>query len=396
MCHVLALMQSCILYQNPASCVTVLDIPRSIEEAQGGLLARLISSSPMEHPYPGVEPKSEKASKSLGETSVDELLLQKHLEFALLEADRGLGDDKAWCLPRITEEECCNAPSKRKRKRFDQVASPDTSHDYSSVLQDGGPEAQTVHLLDQITNKIHYHNLHSSSLAISVGDHHAQMPPKSTVLQGEIALTLDTFVAVAPRFNCIIMDPPWPNRSARRKKSYGIAYGTSEIKNVLSLLPIQTHLADDGLVAVWVTNKPAFREMLLGEDGLFERWGVRFSEEWVWLKVTSRGDPICRLDSKWRKPYEILLVGRRFEGDRKGTVGDIKRRVIIGVPDLHSRKPNLSCIVQQVIGKENGAYEALEIFARNLTAGWWAWGNEALKFQMTKYWRGIDETNTPL
>ena len=389
-------MQSCILYRNPASCVTVLDIPRSIEEAQGGLPARLISSSPMEHPYPGVEPKSQKASKSLGEASVDELLLQKRLEFALLEANHGLGDHKAWCLPRITEEECCSLPPERKRKRFDQAPSPDKSHDYPSALQEGKPDRQTVHLADQITDTIHYHNPHPSSLAISVGDHHAKMPPVSTVLQGDIALTLDTFKSAAPRFNCIIMDPPWPNRSARRKKSYGIAYGTSEIKNVLSSLPIQTHLTDDGLVAVWVTNKPSFREMLLGEDGFFERWGLCFVEEWVWLKVTSRGDPICRLDSKWRKPYEILLVGRRCEGDRQSREGDIKRRVIIGVPDLHSRKPNLSCVVQQVIGKEKGAYEALEIFARNLTAGWWAWGNEALRFQMTKYWSDIQETNTPL
>ena len=35
-------------------------------------------------------------------------------------------------------------------------------------------------------------------------------------------------------------------------------------------------------------------------------------------------------------------------------------------------------------------YEALEIFARNLTSGWWAWGNEVLKFQSDECWIEAD------
>ena len=31
-------------------------------------------------------------------------------------------------------------------------------------------------------------------------------------------------------------------------------------------------------------------------------------------------------------------------------------------------------------------YLALEIFARNLTAGWWSWGDEVLEYQKKKYW----------
>jgi len=64
--------------------------------------------------------------------------------------------------------------------------------------------------------------------------------------------------------------------------------------------------------------------------------------------------------------------------------GDVKRRVLVGVPDLHSRKPNLKSIFEQVMKKEK--YEALEVFARNLTAGWWGWGDEVLKFQSEEYW----------
>jgi N6-adenosine-specific RNA methylase IME4 len=391
-------MQSCILYQNADACVTLLDIPRSIEEAQGGISARLISSSPMEHPYPGVEPKSKKASENLGESTLDELLLQKHLEFALLEAKDGLGNDKTWCLPRIAENQPYAEHRDKKRKRSDQESSPHRSPRLLPIARES--DGNNVILPDNQDGIIHYHNPHPSSLGISLGGFSIKMPPKSTVLQGDVALTTDTFMNAAPRFDFIIMDPPWPNRSARRKKSYGIAYGTREISNILFSLPIQSHLSKDGIVAVWVTNKSAFREMLLGEGGLFAKWGLCLVEEWIWLKITSRGEPICPLDSRWRKPYEIVLVGRRIEGEKnkeeKNKEEDIKRRIIIGVPDLHSRKPNLSCLVQQVIGKQKGSYEALEIFARNLTAGWWAWGNEALKFQMGQYWQDIDEPNTPL
>lgn len=385
-------MPSCILYQNPSSDVLLLDIPCSIEQAQGALSSRLISSLPLEQPYPGLEPKSEKARKNLGESTLDELLLEKHLELALVEASHGLlGSHGTWCLPRITRNEHSQTPPAKRRKRSGQTTPPDRASHDPSVPRDGNPDNEHVHLGNQLIDTIYYHNPNETCSNISVGHELAQIPPKSTVLQGDIASTLDTFTTTAPRFNFIVLDPPWPNRSARRKKSYGIAYGTNEVNFLLSSLPIQAHLADEGLVAVWVTNKSAFREMLLGDDGLFEQWGVSLVEEWIWLKVTSGGDPISPIDSKWRKPYEVLLIGRKAGPDGKTIESaEVKRRVLIGVPDLHSRKPNLSTLFEEFVGTKKGPYEALEIFARNITAGWWGWGNEALKFQMCKHWEETD------
>lgn len=101
------------------------------------------------------------------------------------------------------------------------------------------------------------------------------------------------------------------------------------------------------------------------------------------MKITVDGEPVCALDGLWKKPYEILLVGR------KGSVRDgegVKRRVVVGVPDLHSRKPNLKCLFERLMQKKIGEYQGLEIFARNLTEGWWGWGNEVLKFQEDEHW----------
>ena len=126
---------------------------------------------------------------------------------------------------------------------------------------------------------------------------------------------------------------------------------------------------------------------MIGEGGLFDLWGASLVEEWIWVKVTERGDPICELDGLWRKPFEVLLVGR---GNSARRDGGVKRRILVGVPDLHSRKPNLKKLFRGLglVGEEKGG---LEVFARNLTDGWWGWGNEVLKFQGEDAWVYGDE-----
>lgn len=114
----------------------------------------------------------------------------------------------------------------------------------------------------------------------------------------------------------------------------------------------------------------------------FEEWNVRLCEEWIWAKVTTEGECVSELDGVWRKPYEVLLLGMRDDESGDGVVEEkVKRRVIVGVPDLHSRKPCLKTLLEPLLPQ---GYRALEIFARNLTQGWCAWGNEVLKFN----WEG--------
>ncbi|TVY20243.1 Methyltransferase-like protein 4 [Lachnellula arida] len=377
-------MESFILYQNNDSDITLLDIPRSIESAQGDSTKRIISLSPLEHPYPSVEPKSAKAKARLGEVSIEDLLLQKYVQLAL-DRLRECYQGK-WCLPRVIGNPEILAQGK-KRKRKEILSGEKCEKDLEpDKLRPGYPGS------DFMQNNVHsslFCNRNASSICTPTSyGLCARIPPHSTALYGDITTTLETFTQSAPQFKVIIMDPPWPNRSARRKSSYSISYSTTEINTLLSSIPLNDHLAEDGLLAVWVTNKVAFRDILLQEGGLFDEWGIELVEEWVWVKVAVNGATICALDSMWRKPYEILLVGRKKGSKGTGT-GEVKRRVIVAVPDLHSRKPNLKALFKEMVGIEK--YEGLEIFARNLTAGWWAWGNEVLKFQTDEHW--IDETN---
>jgi N6-adenosine-specific RNA methylase IME4 len=139
---------------------------------------------------------------------------------------------------------------------------------------------------------------------------------------------------------------------------------------------------------VWVTNAGRFADLLTRpRDGVFEgEWDVEMVGEWTWLKVTKAGEPVVGVDSAWRKPWERLLIARkRGEGG-----GAVKSKVIVSVPDVHSRKPNLRGLVEG-LGLLPERYEALEGFARNLTAGWWAWGDEVLLFQRRECWVDEDE-----
>lgn len=110
-------MESCILYQNEGKAITVVDIPKSIELAQGqSLIAsrRLISCQPLENPYPSVEPRSAKALSKFEDPSISELVLQRYLELALeqvREAYQG-----PWSLPRLTGESSPSSGGKRKRQ----------------------------------------------------------------------------------------------------------------------------------------------------------------------------------------------------------------------------------------------------------------------------------------
>lgn len=209
-----------------------------------------------------------------------------------------------------------------------------------------------------------------------------RIPIGAEYLHGSIQDLRQTFVDTAPQFNLIVLDPPWPNRSVRRKKtgSYNTAYKLTEIQQLLLSIPVPLHLAPDGLVAIWITNKSSVFDLVTSPRGLFASWGLELVTQWTWLKITSSGEPIFNMESTWRKPWETLLIAKRIGA--KAPSG-LKPQVIVAVPDVHSRKPSLRFLFEDVFGRD---YAALEVFARNLTSGWWSWGDQVLRFQAAEHW----------
>jgi N6-adenosine-specific RNA methylase IME4 len=200
-------------------------------------------------------------------------------------------------------------------------------------------------------------------------------------------------------FSLILLDPPWPNASVKRKAAYSTASALRELKNLILSMDLDQYISLKGYIGIWITNNPSVRKLILGPGGLFEHLNVGLVEEWIWVKTTISGEPVSALDGLWRRPYEVLLLGRAPGSKMEVAHGlgehELTRRVLFGVPDLHSRKPCLKALFEG-LGMAPSGYQALEIFARYCVAGWWSWGNEVLKFAWDGYWDDSLEHETYL
>jgi N6-adenosine-specific RNA methylase IME4 len=208
----------------------------------------------------------------------------------------------------------------------------------------------------------------------------------ATPLHGSIHQLRQVFIDTAPAFRLVVLDPPWPNRSAKRRTDkYATTPNLAEMRSLLTSIPVSAHLANDGLVAVWITNKASIPDLLTSPTGVFASWGVELVAEWTWLKIAATGEPLYDVESAWRKPWEKLLIAKRIGVPAPP---ELKSKTIVAAPDVHSRKPNLRGIFAHSLGQQD--YAGLEIFARNLTAGWWSWGDQVFCFQGQQHWKALE------
>eukprot|EP01080_Neovahlkampfia_damariscottae_P001828 gene1828-970_t len=177
------------------------------------------------------------------------------------------------------------------------------------------------------------------------------------------------------RFEFIIMDPPWENKSVNRSNHYNQF-------NHLDLFQIPvTKIIDQekgGYLAIWVTNRLIFHDFILNQ--LFPKWNITFLTHWYWMKIAKNNDPVVSLHSRQRKPYEMLIIGSFGNPKKKIPANE---RIIFCSPTKHSQKPPLINLFQKETGIDQ--ITALEIFSRNLNSNCISWGNEVLKFQHLEY-----------
>ena len=439
-------MTSPILWQSSDRTTTLIDIPRSIEAAQAieqdfSSENRILSSSPRQYPFRSNEPKSESARAKLEGNTVDAALdteYQNILRLAIEDVRRNY--DGEWCLPRLFTQG--PSPPAKKRKlgdEFDDEAREsglasatqptgaatlpdglsssmaratvaDTGKYSRRLLQerDSTSELEGQNGRSETGDEHFFHNEKGKPTVFQITSpdhtHHFSfhVPPGASFYLADCAIHTDFHAAIRKQsqeantrrtFNFILLDPPWPSRSVKRThKTAGSTYNTSPSLWDIRDLILDTHLellmAEECLVAMWITNKPGIRELVAGENGIFACWGLDLVEEWLWLKTTTHGEPVTPLDGLWRKPYEVLLLGRK---QSKEDSPEVKRRVVIGVPDLHSRKPCLKTIIEPLM-EDSKDYRALEVFARHLVAGWCSWGDECIKFNWDGFWRKKSDT----
>ena len=419
-----------ILYHNSAKTVVLLDLPRSIEEAQilssqlhhgndgennnKTTLRALISAPPPTAPFALPEPKSGAPSASSPAAQVAELMTLAAVESAL--DDIATSYDGPWYLPRhhASSTSSPSAPPTLASTDKDSDMIPRTQHNHENdYCPDKADKTKPTssHDVKPIPTNITkptsdcQNDKQPSPTNIqtrTLDNYH--IPPLSRYLHGTISATLPAFQSFVPplTFDLIVLDPPWPNRSAKRKRganSYDLAPDLTSTQSLLASIPVASCLSPSGLVAVWVTNRPSLVQLLT--EVIFEQhWHLELVAEWTWLKVTAEGEPVSSPESAWRKPWEKLLVARprrralgagpSRDGGGDGGVKEkakavmaIPNKVMVTVPDVHSRKPNLRGLFEEFLGTD---YSGLEVFARNLTAGWWGWGNQVLHFQAKECW----------
>jgi N6-adenosine-specific RNA methylase IME4 len=423
-----------ILYQNDDMTIILIDIPKSIAHAQGTTdnpcHRTLLSSKPRQSPYPSNEPKSDKSLANLLSRHkshiYDEILGPMYTDIiqAALKDIQSQQTSNLWCLPRRLLKDSSQSPEDVVSRVFNAMVSQKIhtleiySHNPTTTqaLEPASLELweDTDNALSEVVKSfdlddlgcynINFHNVDDTPLQFKFVEKDQtpvwfSIPPKATFLLADcekpskfrnLVRSCSEHYDLRKCFNFILLDPPWPNASAKRNDVYVVSKTLWDTRRLLWKMDLDQYIAASGLIGVWVTNRPDVRDLVIGSGGLFESLNVSFVEEWIYVKTTVHGEPVTGLDGLWRKPYEILLLAQapesRFTIAQNPT--DVKRRVIAAVPDLHSRKPCVKTLIEEFMPK---GYQALEIFSRYLVAGWYSWGNEALKFNYDGYWSDCDE-----
>eukprot|EP01018_Ginkgo_biloba_P031862 Gb_04126 [translate_table: standard] len=184
-------------------------------------------------------------------------------------------------------------------------------------------------------------------------------------------------------FNLILIDPPWENKSVHRQAVY-----PTLPNRYFFFIPLMRLAHPEGaLVALWVTNREKLRTFV--EKELFPAWRISYAAAWYWLKVREDGHLISELDLAHHKPYECIVLGyinRQGNGLEDEAIHKMPpdKHVIFSVPGDHSRKPPIGNLLLNYAPGPRPV-RGVELFARELLAGWTSWGNEPLCFQQSKY-----------
>lgn len=400
--------QDPILCSNQESTVYLIDIPASIADGQDASRA-ILSSSARETPFPSAEPKSQKAREKVlarVKTPDHEGQYVEAINDALAVIRENHSGE--WALPRFVhvegpmEQMQLHKRETQISKTFESLMKSDGQHSITQFKEQASDQRQIVHEWDgsyynenDSTIKLHVQPTDNALESSGSQDTPKEeplvfhIPPHASFLLSDCnspnkfrnhVRWLAQEHGKSRKFDFTLLDPPWENRSAKRRA----AYETSSVRTMISEMDLGTYLQPCGLVGIWVTNKAAHRELVLGSGGLFEGMNVTLIEEWIWIKTTSRGEPVTQIDGIWRKPYEVLLLGQAQESRLQVAkpAGHVIRRILAGVPDFHSRKPCLKALIDARLPE---GYQALEVFARYLVRGWTSWGNEVLKYNWEGY-----------
>jgi N6-adenosine-specific RNA methylase IME4 len=189
-------------------------------------------------------------------------------------------------------------------------------------------------------------------------------------------LAVDTFGEEigGQKHEIIYADPGWRYRDKAKAGSRGV---DGKYKSTMSMdeivdLPVQQIATDNAYLFLWVTS-PLIGEII--QSGLMKHWGFKQKNvAFTWIKTTKHGKLHWGMGNWTRANPEFCLLGIRGKPKR---ISCAVHSVVMAPIGPHSRKPD---VVRDRIVELCGDLPRVELFARQRTPGWLAWGDELTAF----------------
>lgn len=174
------------------------------------------------------------------------------------------------------------------------------------------------------------------------------------------------------KYGLIMADCPWTFKTYSNKgkgKSAEKHYDCMTLADI-ARLPVKDLAGPDCVLWMWATNP-----MLPQAIEICEIWGFKFKTAGHWVKRTVHGKLAFGTGYCLRSSGEPFLIATR--GKPKYT-SKSTRSVIEGLRRDHSQKPEEGYAAAEAICADA---PRLELFSRQMRAGWDVFGNEIDKFE---------------
>lgn len=173
------------------------------------------------------------------------------------------------------------------------------------------------------------------------------------------------------KYNIIYADPPWAYRDKRDKHprlcgGASVHYPTMSLSDI-EALPVADIADDNCILFLWATF-PNLQESL----NVIKAWGFKYKTlGFSWIKTNKKnGQPFFGIGYYTKSNCEVCLIATK---GRPQIVSNKISSVLVAPRGEHSKKPD---IVRDKIVELCGDVPRIELFARQKTKGWDAWGNE--------------------
>ena len=168
------------------------------------------------------------------------------------------------------------------------------------------------------------------------------------------------------KYQIIYADPPWSYQGKMMNSSVTDHYSVMSIKNICNI-PVKEIADKDCILFMWVTM-PKLNECF----EVINAWGFEYKScAFTWVKRNKKSNSWFMGLGRWtRANAELCLLATK--GNPKRISAGVHS--IIDTPiEKHSKKPE---ITKEKIIQLVGNLPKIELFARQKTNGWDAWGNE--------------------